>query len=60
MIRCWEVRGGGVWWGDDRRGRGRGRKGGGYFNDLYDLYDAIAILLLGVDVMLILAGNVGC
>jgi len=49
--------GGGVWWGDDRRGRGRGRKGGGYFNDLYD---AIAILLLGVDVMLILAGNVGC
>ena len=40
-------------WGGDRRGRGGG---GGYFNDLYD---AVAILLLGVDVMLILAGDVG-
>jgi len=30
--------------------------GGGYFNDLYD---AVAILLLGVDVMLIPAGDVG-
>ena len=38
-------------WGGDRRGNG-----GGYFNDLYDV---VAILLLGVDVMLILAGDVG-
>jgi len=31
--------------------------GGAYFNDLYDM---VAVLLLGVDVMLILAVDVGC
>jgi len=53
MIRCWEVRGpsGGVTIGEQKG------EGGGYFNDLYD---AVSILLIGVDVMLILAGNLGC